>query len=367
MSNDDAYRRLFDSHPVAMAIWDPTSGRILAINDAAEKQYGYRREAATGLTVEHLVHPDDWARLRERLATMPPGHVSGDTYRHGRRDGSVRAVAMTGHDRDFEGRPARVVMALDVTERRILEEQLRQAQRMEAVGQLAGGIAHDFNNLLMIINGFGELLAERITEGDEREAVEQIRIAGDRAATLTRQLLEFAEPGMRQPELIDAGVLVRDLLPSLRQIVGQTVRVGVESPAVPVWIEMDRDQLERILVNLVTNARDAMSAGGMLGVTVEEASADLAGTLDAAPGAVVLSVSDSGPGIPTEDRERVFVPFFTTRADRGGTGLGLALVFALVRGAGGRVWVERGVPGAGTIVRVLLPLADPGRPTSAPG
>jgi two-component system, cell cycle sensor histidine kinase and response regulator CckA len=163
----EAYQRLFESHPVAMAIWDPATGQILAVNDAAVRQYGYDHEEARGLTVDRLVHPDDWPRLRERLATMPPGHVGGESFRHLRRDGSVVEVVVTGHELLLDGRQTRVVMALDVTERRRLEERLGQAQRMEAVGQLAGGIAHDFNNLLMVINGFSELLLARLPPCDE--------------------------------------------------------------------------------------------------------------------------------------------------------------------------------------------------------
>ena len=123
----EAYRRLFESHPVAMAIWDPATGMILAVNDAAIRQYGYDLEEARRLTVDRLVHPDDWPRLRERLATMPPGHVSGETFRHLRRDGSVIEVEMTGHELLLDGKPTRVVMALDVTDRRRLEERLRHS------------------------------------------------------------------------------------------------------------------------------------------------------------------------------------------------------------------------------------------------
>ena len=363
MSTDDAYRRLFDSHPVPMAIWDPADGRILAFNDAAAHQYGYARDEATGLRVDALIHPDDAERLGRRLATMPSGHVGGETFRHVRRDRSVIEVEMTGHELEFEGRPARVVMALDVTERRALEERLRQAQRMEAVGHLAGGIAHDFNNLLMVINGFSELLVDRLEPGEELEAAEQIQAAGERAATLTRKLLAFAEPAMQQPEPIDLAGLVDDLLPELRSSAGPDVDLVVEAPAERPWVEADRAELGQALLGLVANGRDAMVEPGQLAISIEDASPDLAATIVATHGAVVLSVSDSGSGIPEAHRERIFLPFFTTRADRGATGLGLALVFATVRAAGGRVWVEHPESG-GAVVRVLLPrtAARPGDP-----
>src|SRR5262245_12680101 len=208
-----------------MAIWDPATGRIIDLNDAAVRQYGYDHDEARGLPIDRLVHPDDWPRLRERLASMPPGHVGGETFRHLRRDGSVVEVEMTGHELELEGRPCRVVMALDVTERRRLEERLRQAQRMEAVGQLAGGIAHDFNNLLMVINGFSELLIARLPPGDELEAAQQVRTAGDRAASLTKQLLTFASPGIARPEVLNLTDLVAGMVPMLEGSLGLHVEI----------------------------------------------------------------------------------------------------------------------------------------------
>ena len=351
-----AYQRLFVSHPVAMAIWDPATGRILAINDAAANQYGYDHDEAVGMPVDRLVHPDDWPRLRERVASLPPGHVSGETFRHIRRDGSVLEVEMTGHELEFEGRAARVVMAADVTERRSLETRLRQAQRMEAVGQLAGGIAHDFNNLLMVINGFSEVLVGRLPDGEELDAARQIRSAGERAATLTRQLLAFASPGMQRPEIVDLGVAVQALLPMLRRALGEHIEVSLERPARDPWIETDRAQLEQVLINLAVNARDAMPDGGRLTIEVSDAPANLPEAIGAPHGALLLSVRDTGRGIAGELRERVFLPFFTTKADRGGSGLGLATVFSTVRAAGGRVWVED-ADEPGTTIRVLLPRA----------
>ncbi len=352
----DAYQQLFVSHPVAMAIWEPATGRILAVNDAAVKQYGYDHVEAVGMAVDRLIHPDDWPRLRERVAAMPSGHVSGETFRHIRRDGSVIEVEMTGHELEFEGRPARVVMALDVTERRRLEERLRQAQRMEAVGQLAGGIAHDFNNLLMVINGYGEMLAGRLPAGEDLDAAHQIRAAGERAAALTRQLLAFASPGLQRPEVVDVADAVHGLLPMLRRALGEHVEIRVEATARDPWVETDRAQLEQMLVNLAVNARDAMPEGGRLAIAVSDAPGHLPEAIGAPHGSVLLSVSDTGLGIANEHRDRVFLPFFTTKADRGGSGLGLAAVFATVRAAGGRVWVESD-DAPGTTIRVLLPRA----------
>jgi PAS domain S-box-containing protein len=352
----EAYRRLFESHPVAMAIWDPATGRILAVNDAAVRQYGYDPEAASHLTVDRLVHPDDWPRLRERLATMPPGHVGGETFRHLRRDGSVIEVEMTGHELLLDGKPTRVVMALDVTERRRLEERLRQAQRMEAVGQLAGGIAHDFNNLLMVINGFSELLLSRLPPGEERDAAQQVRTAGDRAAALTKQLLAFASPGIARPEVLNLADVISAMLPMLEGSLGLHVEVAFEVTARDPWVEADRAQLEQVLVNLAVNAYDAMPDGGRLTLELADAAGDHPEAMASPHGMLLLRVSDTGRGIAEEIRERVFLPFFTTKADRGSSGLGLATVFATVRACGGRIWLE-GAATPGTTICLLLPRA----------
>jgi two-component system cell cycle sensor histidine kinase/response regulator CckA len=352
----EAYRRLFESHPVAMAIWDPATGRILAVNDAAVRQYGYTPEEASLLTVDRLVHPDDWPRLRERLATMPPGHVGGETFRHLRRDGSVIEVEMTGHELLLDGKPTRVVMALDVSERRRLEERLRQAQRMEAVGQLAGGIAHDFNNLLMVINGFSELLLSRLPPGEERDAAQQVRTAGDRAAALTKQLLAFASPGVARPEVLNLADVISAMLPMLEGSLGLHVELAFDVTAREPWVEADRAQLEQVLVNLAVNAYDAMPDGGRLTIELADAPGDHPEAMASPHGMLLLSVSDTGRGIAEEIRERVFLPFFTTKADRGSSGLGLATVFATVRACGGRIWVE-GAPTPGTTICLLLPRA----------
>ena len=327
-ADSEAYRRLFESHPVAMVIWDPTDGRIVAINDAAAHQYGYSHDEARTLTVDRLaVHPDDWPRLRDRLQTMSRGHVGGETFRHIRRDGSVVEVEMTGHELLFDDRPCRVVMSIDVSERRRLEERLRLAQRMEAVGQLAGGIAHDFNNLLMVINGFGELLVARLPPGDELEAAQQIRTAGDRAAALTKQLLAFGRPSVVRPETVNLADLIGGLLPMLERSIGVQVEIAFSATAREPWVEADRAQLEQVLVNLAVNGREAMPEGGRLSIELEDASGDHPEAMASAHGMLLISVSDTGRGIEEAIRERVFLPFFTTKTDRGSSGLGLATVF----------------------------------------
>jgi two-component system cell cycle sensor histidine kinase/response regulator CckA len=360
MSESVGYRRLFESHPVPMAVWDPATGRIMAINDAAVHQYGYTRAEAIEFGIDRLVHPDDLPRLREPFAAKPPGHGSGDTYRHVRRDGTVLEVEMTGHELEFDGRPARLVMAVDVTGRRTLEEQLRQAQRMEAVARLAGGIAHDFNNLLMAINGFSEILLERLPgPSEEREAAEQILAAGERAKLLTRQLLSFARPRTSEEETFDLDEVVRDLEPMLRRVLGSMVEIVIRSGPNRPLVWADRSRIEHVVVNLAVNARDAMPAAGTIvietGTLGPAETRELGGPM-AGQGAAFLSVSDTGIGMSEDVRSRLFDPFYTTKPRGGGTGLGLTTVFTTISQAGGRVRVES-TPGVGSSFRIFLPLA----------
>jgi PAS domain S-box-containing protein len=360
---DDGYRRLFLSHPAAMAIWDPATGRILAANEAAERQYGYGPHELTELTVDRIVHPDDLARLREQVPDLPDGLAGTASFRHVRKTGEVIEVEMTGHPIEWEGRPARLVMAIDVTARRRLEGELRSARAVEAVGRLAGGIAHDFNNLVLAINGFAELLLERLPPaGADHDAAEEIRTAGIRAAALTGQLLNFARPHEPRPTIFDLNALVAELTDTLRGIAGPNVRVAVATRARHGRILADRDQVAQAIVGCALNGRAAMPDGGEL--TVETADVDpiaareLAGARGDRP-YVSLAIVDTGPtgGPPAEPPEAV---------DASRTGLGLALVYSTIQLAGGRIRLES-MPGRGSTVRILLPLAAGAESFVSPG
>ena len=360
---DDGYRRLFLSHPAAMAIWDPATGRILAANEAAERQYGYGPDEITTLTVDRIVHPDDLARLREQVPNLPEGLAGTAPFRHVRKSGEVIEVEMTGHPIEWEGRPARLVMAIDVTARRKLEGELRSARAIEAVGRLAGGIAHDFNNLVMAINGFAELLLERLPPaGEEHEAAEEIRTAGVRAAALTGQLLNFARPHEPRPTTFDLNALVAELTDTLGGIAGPNVRVTVRPRARHGRILADRDQIAQAIVGCALNGRAAMPDGGELAIETTDidpvAARELAGARGDRP-YVALAISDTGPtgGLPAEPPETV---------DATRTGLGLALVYSTVQLAGGRIRLES-MPGRGSTVRILLPLAPGAEAFLTPG
>jgi PAS domain S-box-containing protein len=362
-SADDGYRRLFVSHPAAMAVWDPASGRILAANEAAVRQYGYAPDELTELTVDRIVHPDDLARLREQVPNLPDGLAGAAPFRHVRKTGEVIEVEMSGHPIEWEGRPARLVMAIDVTARRRLEQELRSARAIEAVGRLAGGIAHDFNNLVLAINGFAELLLERLPPaGEEHEAAEEIRTAGLRAAALTGQLLSFARPHEPRPTTFDLNALVAEMTDSLRGIAGPNVAVHVATRARHGRILADRDQIAQAIVGCALNGRAAMPDGGELMVETTDIEAAAARELAGASGDqpyVALAITDTGPtgGLPTDAAESV---------DATRTGLGLALVYSTIQLAGGRIRLES-VPGRGSTVRILLPLAAGAEGFASPG
>ncbi len=357
----EAYRRLFDAHPVPMAIWDPETGMVLAANDAAMSQYGYERVEIVGLPIAELVHPDDLPRLRERLPRLPDGYAGTEIFRHVRRDGSVIEVEVSGHPIDYEGRPARLVLATDVTGRRRLEEQLRQSQKMEAAGRLAGGVAHDFNNLLMAIMGFSELLLERLPDGsEEREAAEEIHRAGTRAAAMTSQLLAFSRPRATQTSVIDLNELVTSVGATLRGIIGEHIAIRVDARADHPFIDADRSQIEQAIVSCAVNARDAMPDGGELRIETENIPALAARALGGVISEgrhVMIAVSDTGVGMDPTVRDRAFDPFFTTKQPGGTTGLGLAMAYTAIEQAGGRIRLESS-PGHGSTVRIFLPLID---------
>jgi PAS domain S-box-containing protein len=250
----------------------------------------------------------------------------------------------------------------DVSDRKRLEEQLRQSQKLEAVGRLAGSVAHDFNNLLAVILSYAQMLANKLPAGSPvRADILEIRDAGERAANLTRQLLAFSRQQVIQPRVVELGKLVQGMERLLRRMVGPEVVLSIVTARPAGNVDADPNQVEQVVMNLVVNARDAMPGGGK--VTVETASVLLdahyaASYPDVTPGPyVMLEVTDTGTGMDAATRERMFEPFFTTRSARGGTGLGLATVFGIVKQAGGHVQVDS-EPGRGTTFKVYFPGTD---------
>ena len=260
-------------------------------------------------------------------------------------------------------------------EREQLEAQLRQSQKMEAIGLLAGGVAHDFNNVLAIILSYASLLMEGLKAGDPMFAdLGEIKGAAERAAGLTRQLLAFSRQQALDPQLVELNDAVAGTTKMLRRLIGEDVRLTVTTLADPAWVVVDRGQMEQVLMNLAVNARDAMPTGGTLAIEVARAALDGAEArrLGLEPGPYVLvSVSDTGHGMDQETQAHIFEPFFTTKTAEKGTGLGLATVFGIVKQSGGQVTVES-APGQGATFRVWLPSVPEGAarktaPAARPG
>ncbi len=254
--------------------------------------------------------------------------------------------------RDASGRVIGVLGAYqDITERKRLEEQFRQAQKMDAIGRLAGGIAHDFNNLLTVVLGNADLLDAHLPSGPEAtELLDELRGAGERAAGLVRQLLTFSRRQPSRPEVVDLNEVIVGLAGMLRRLLGERVSVATNPSPTPVRVKVDRGKLEQVLVNLAVNARDAMPGGGTLAINTS--------LFTGADGRVVcLEVSDTGTGMSDEVRAKIFEPFFTTKGPDKGTGLGLATVFGIVKQAGGDIVVDSAL-GRGTTFRVELPWCD---------
>jgi nitrogen-specific signal transduction histidine kinase len=251
------------------------------------------------------------------------------------------------------------VMFLDITERRRaeeerrrLEDQLRQSQKMEAVGRLAGGIAHDFNNLLMVIMGHGELLRRGLSGDDPRlRKVQHVMGAAERAARLVRQLLAFSRKQVLEPQVVDLNALVAETARMLRPLLGEDVRIVTRLDPALGRARVDPAQVDQVLMNLAVNARDAMPAGGTLALETSNLDGQGTGTC------VALTVRDTGHGMDDATRAHVFEPFFTTKGGTGGTGLGLSMVYGIVQQSGGQISVES-TPGRGSSFRILLPRAD---------
>src|SRR5438874_6971887 len=350
------YRLLFQANPEAMWVYDCETLRFLAVNAAAVQRYGYSEQEFLAMTLRDIRRASELARFEERLLN-DTGTFTG--FRHRRKDGTLIDVDIESQPITFAGRPARLVLARDVTARRQLEDQLRQAQKMEAVGQLAGGIAHDFNNLLTAILGCTQLLLHATAlHGARREDVEEIKSAGLRAAELTRQLLAFSRRQVLAPKLLDMNAVVANMDKMLRRLIGEDVALATELAAELGPVSADPGQLEQVLLNLAVNARDAMPQGGRLtiataNVVLTEEYAERHHRLP--PGQyVLLAVSDTGVGMDEATQKHLFEPFFTTKEVGKGTGLGLATVYGIVKQSGGYIWVYSEA-GHGTTVKIYLP------------
>ena len=348
---------LFDANPQPMWIFDTDTLAFLAVNDAAVLHYGYTREEFLGMTIMDLLAPEEVAPVPAAIERGPHREEVALAH-HRRRDGSITDMELASHELELDGRPARLVLAADITDRARTraalhqsEEQLRFAQRSDALGRIASGVAHDFNNLLTTIRGFGEMLLFGLAPGDARRAdVERICTAADRGALLTRQLLSFGRNQAQEPRPVDLNEMMREITPLVRRLVGADVTLDIRLAPVLGQVRVDPAQLEHVVVNLILAASDAMPAGGKL--TIETAERRISGGTGGQPVRpgryVVLAIGDSGGGL----EEGVGGEPGAGVAPR--AAMGRSIVFGIVRQYGGVVRVAS-ESGEGTVVKVYLP------------
>jgi PAS domain S-box-containing protein len=353
---------LIQASPLAFIALDG-EGNVTSWNLAAERIFGWSREEVLGHPIPYV--PEGGQGESDVLweAVMGGQFLRGVEIRRRRKDGTIIDLHLWAAPlRDATGRVISTIGLLDdITERKRLEEQLRQSQKMEAVGRLAGGVAHDFNNLLTVIIGHSQRLLRHLPAGDRfRKSVEGIKQAGERAASLTRQLLAFGHKQIIQPRLMDLNAVVTNIVEMLRRLIGEDIHLATRLDPAPCLIKADPGQIEQVLMNLAVNARDAMPGGGMLTITTATVQgADLAAIREVGlpVGAYVqLTVSDTGLGIDQESLAHIFEPFYTTKERGKGTGLGLATVYGIVIQSGGTIGVDS-LPGQGTTFSIFLPQA----------
>src|SRR5438445_2388671 len=349
-------------------------GRFLDVNPALITMLGHVSvEDLLKLDVrrEVFVNPRELDRLAEDYRYA--GSLNGVEVQWKRKDGRVIIVRLSGCAASSTDEPGEVVLELiteDITDRRQLEEQLRQAQKMDAVGRLAGGVAHDFNNLLMVINGYTEVLLEQLEKSSPmHHKVQSIQQAADRAATLTRQLLAFSRKQLLELKVVDVNTIVSDMERLLRPLIGEHIELSTRLSAGLGRTRADAGQLEQVIMNLMVNAKDAMPDGGKIiiqtaNVTLDDSYRREHTFIQSGP-YVMLSVSDTGLGMDKEIQSRIFEPFFTTKEKGKGTGLGLSTVYGIVKQSGGYIFTQSEV-GRGTTFRIYLPQVEGAAETLGP-
>ena len=336
-------------------------GVLLYVNEAFARMFGYDNAEQMLAANAFDLHADPQRRADLLQVVAERGFTSSEEIRFRRRDGSefwglVSSTAVLGPDGTVTCCDGAIA---DITAWKSLEEQLRQSQRLEAVGQLAGGIAHDFNNVLTVIVGYAELIRATLPPTEQAHAYAQgVLKASERAANLTRQLLAYSRRQVLSPQVLELGAVVRQLADMAQRLIGEDVHLHLDADPRGSWALVDRGQMEQVILNLVVNARDAMPGGGAITITTEPVDLDddhAAEHVDLHAGPYVkLVVRDTGTGMPPEVKARAFDPFFTTKERSKGSGLGLSTVYGIVKQSGGGIAIDS-EPGNGATVTICLP------------
>jgi PAS domain S-box-containing protein len=357
---EERFYKAFDANPAPITIATLSEGRYIDVNESFLRITGCRREDVIGRTSLEMKF---WESAEDRAGLVKALRETGSV-----RDVEITFVTKSGEQRtgsnsaeiiEIGGEKCVIAIFRDLTEQKVLEDKLRKAHRMEAIGQLSGGIAHDFNNLLTVMIGHSELLEERLARSDSSyRSAEEIKKAGTHAASLTRQLLAYTRQQVLAPEVLDLNAVIADLEKMLRRLIGEDIDFNTQLAADLSCIKADPGQIQQVIMNLVVNARDAMPDGGKLFVRTAHADMDeevARRCLAESPyDYVLLQISDTGIGMDAETQAHIFEPFFTTKEVGKGTGLGLSTVYGVVKQSGGYVWVDS-QPGRGTTFSIYLP------------
>ena len=363
-SNRDLVDALLESASQSILAVD-SAGSIILANRRAEEMFGYSREELLGASVDTLIPESKrGAHARERseyFARPRVRHMGTGMELTGRRkDGAEFPVDVSlSYIESRQGRLA-IAFVSDISQRKLLEEQLLHSQKMEAVGRLAGGVAHDFNNMLTVISGYNRMMLDSLEPFDPMRAdAEEIRVAADRAAALTNQLLAFSRRQIMRPRVLDVNTVLGGIEKMLRRLIGEDIELALSTAPGVGHIKADPGHIEHAIVNLVVNSRDAMPNGGRISIETANVTLDADYTrshLGVQPGDfVMIAVSDTGQGMDEETCKHLFEPFFTTKEKGKGTGLGLATVYGMVKQSGGDIWVYS-EPDHGTIFKLYFPL-----------
>ncbi|MBI1875834.1 MAG: PAS domain S-box protein [Acidobacteria bacterium] len=360
---EEKYRHLVEQSLVGVYLVH-NSG--MYVNPKFASIFGYTPEEMKDISFLNIVLEADRPMVLHNVGRRLSGELSAMEYsfRGKRKDGTVVTVHVHGAMTTYRGKPAIMGILIDQTEQKLLEQQLQQSQKMEAIGRLAGGVAHDFNNLLTVIQGYSEFLHQQLpASSPEREQVDEILKAAESAANLTRQLLAFSRHQVLQPEVLSLNQVIAGFDKMTRRLIGEDIRVELQLEPALALVKVDPGQIEQVILNLAVNARDAMPNGGTLTIQTANIALDEHYVRQHAGAQVgphvLLAVSDTGVGMTPETQARVFEPFFTTKEHGKGTGLGLSTVYGIVKQSGGSIWLYSEV-GRGTTVKIFLPLADTG-------
>jgi PAS domain S-box-containing protein len=364
IEREELFRLITENAADMIAVVD-IKGQRLYNSPSYEKILGYTAQDLGSTAALDQIHPEDREKVLQATAeARRTGLGTSLEYRMRHKDGSWRTLDSRASTIAKAGQVEQLVIVnRDVTERKRLEEQFRQSQKMEAVGRLSGGVAHDFNNLLGVIIGYGEIVQEgTVADNPLRTCVDEMLKAGHRAASLTRQLLAFSRQQVMDPRVLDLNVVVKDMEKMLKRLIGEDIQLKTELAPALVRIKADQGQVEQVIMNLAVNARDAMPHGGELKLNTSNFYMD-EDFIRRYPypvsvgDYVLLTVSDNGIGMDAATRARVFEPFFTTKEKGKGTGLGLSMVYGVVKQSGGYIEVIS-EPGAGATFKIYLPKVE---------